>query len=101
MLEAHCLLTGFGLKSMDIGMISQNKKIATLFYTIIFSLFSCDDDSSLCVDKLEKDVQTVCPTIYDPVCGCNGFTYSNECEAKKAGLKMWIPGSCTGPRKPS
>ena len=82
-------------------MISQNKKIATLFYTIIFSLFSCDDDSNLCVDKLEKDVQTVCPTIYDPVCGCNGFTYSNECEAKKAGLKMWIPGACTGPRKPS
>ena len=80
-------------------MIFKNKKIVTFFYCISFFLFSCDDDSTLCVDKFQKDVEAICPTVYDPVCGCNGLTYSNDCEAKKSGLKMWIPGACMGPRK--
>ena len=35
--------------------------------------------------------------IYDPVCGCNGITYTNECEATNAGVLRWEKGACGNP----
>ena len=80
-------------------MILINKRLISLLFSIGLFLLSCDDDSELCIDKFQIDRDAVCPMVYDPVCGCNGLTYSNDCEAKKSGLKMWIPGACLDPRK--
>jgi len=35
-----------------------------------------------------------CGLLSSPVCGCNGVTYTNRCEALKAGLKSFVSGAC-------
>jgi hypothetical protein len=36
----------------------------------------------------------LCPLSYDPVCGCDGLTHSNACEARVAGTSVWYAGAC-------
>jgi hypothetical protein len=35
-----------------------------------------------------------CPAVVDPVCGCDGHTYSNACEAARAGVSLAHRGAC-------
>ena len=36
-----------------------------------------------------------CATLWDPVCGGDGTTYSNACRADAAGV-VYVPGACAG-----
>lgn len=38
----------------------------------------------------------LCPAIHDPVCGCDGQTYSNACAANAAGVSVDSSGPCAG-----
>jgi hypothetical protein len=36
----------------------------------------------------------LCTTEFLPVCGCDGQTYGNSCEAFKQGVLQWTFGAC-------
>ena len=37
---------------------------------------------------------SVCPDLWDPVCGCDGQTYANHCYAAMAGVNVEYAGEC-------
>jgi len=39
----------------------------------------------------------ICSEVFDPVCGCDGITYSNACFAEVAGVRVAHPGACNDP----
>ncbi len=48
-----------------------------------------------CVDSSLININAVCATIYEPVCGCDGKTYGNGCIATNfGGVLTYSPGEC-------
>jgi hypothetical protein len=50
---------------------------------------TCGGEPGVCRER-----PPVCPPVYALVCGCDGVTYENACEAAAAGEDVRYPGAC-------
>jgi hypothetical protein len=67
-------------------------------------IFSCNKTScesipivnnGNCIDSSLINDSVACFEVYDPVCGCDGITYSNSCYATSfEGVTSYVAGEC-------
>jgi hypothetical protein len=65
-----------------------------IYIVVVVSLFSCRSVETDCIDKSKVDANRACTFLYHPICGCDGKTYGNQCEAERAGVTNWKDGAC-------
>ena len=69
----------------------------TAILTLLFALVLGSAQAQDCVDPELINPEAICGFIWAPVCGCDGITYGNECEATNfGGVTSWTEGECTG-----
>jgi|GEM_PF-6937953 len=47
-----------------------------------------------CIEPTSINLYLPCIDSFDPVCGCDGYTYENSCFAEISGITSYAPGPC-------
>jgi hypothetical protein len=71
---------------------SINMERLFFFFLLILVANSCKKDTPECLAQSNESCG--CITHYEPVCGCDGVTYGNACEAQCHGILDYINGVC-------
>lgn len=65
------------------------------FATVEDCVTSCNNLDCISEDLLAQGVFVDCADVWEPVCGCDGNTYSNICYAMyTGGVTSWVDGEC-------
>ncbi|MGB1171338.1 MAG: hypothetical protein ACPHL7_06145 [Flavobacteriaceae bacterium] len=66
-------------------------------FLLFISFLGCANDISDTEESClgEKKFEIACIEIFQPVCGCDGKTYSNSCVAGVEGVLRWEAGECS------
>lgn len=74
----------------------MRKSPVLLFLVLVLASFQCEEDiiSPDCIDPDRIQTDAICTTEWNPICGCDGVTYSNPCHASNSGVLRTTPGEC-------
>lgn len=68
--------------------------IRTLLVVVFVCCVSLLRLPAQCIDSSHVQYGAYCDPQWEPVCGCNGITYQNDCYSRNAGLTTWFYGIC-------